>query len=307
MSQDTRDTSLDIAKGFAEILVIFSHLNFAWLAPKTENVLMLILVSLHNTTFFFISGFLFRYSFEKYSLDQLVKKKLYSVFRLFILWGLILGCVHFLLLKGELRYHFFESFNSVWFLGELSAGYFLIVLFKKLIHSDTIISVIWISLFVVGTFISTAVGKVFLFSFIMWIGFQIRNITNKYFGIYAAVWAAAIIVLQMSGRFWVFEVNAQPGYKLLLLELLEIYSSAILIKLVKTIRLNNFLGNFLRYVGKTSIRYYVLHFIIIYMFLSFDKSSPIMSILCFILCLIFPYVIDKCSEFKYGKWINSLF
>ena len=307
MSQDTRDTSLDIAKGCAEILVIISHLNFAWMTPKNENLLMLILVSLHNTTFFFISGYFFRFSFGKYSLNILIKKKLHSVFRLFILWGLILCCVHYLLLKGQLYYHLFESFNSVWFLGELFAGYVLIVCLKKIVHSDIIISIVWISLIVLGTFVSTAVGKLFLFSFIMWMGFQIRNITNKYFGIYALVWAAAIASLQMSGCFIVFEVNVYPGYKLLILEFLEIYSSVFLIKMVKTIHISGMLRKFLVYIGKNSIKYYILHFMIIYLFLSFEMSSPIMSLFCFVICLIFPFVIDKCSNYKYGKWINYLF
>ncbi|PWT26250.1 acyltransferase family protein [Butyrivibrio fibrisolvens] len=307
MTQDARDESLDIAKGIAEILVIFSHLNFAWLAPKTENVLMLILVSLHNTAFFFISGYLFRYSFEKYTLGKLVKKKMYTIFRLFILWGIILGVVHMLLLKGQLSYHFFESFNSVWFLGELSVGYFLIVCFKKIVHSDAIISAIWILLMVAGTFISTAVGKLFLFSFIMWLGFQVRNITSKYLRIYAAIWGLTIVVLQISGHFIVSEVSMQPGYKLLMLEVLEIYSSVFLIKMVKAVRFGDLISGFLTYVGKTSIKYYVLHFIIIYLFLTFDNNSPVLSFLCFVICLIFPYIIDKFSKYKYGKWINSLF
>lgn len=98
----SRHEYLDSAKGIASIIVVLSHIpiyEIDELVPL-KNGLDLMFATLHNPTFYFISGFLFKKSVKKYNKKVLFKSKLLDTIGVFSIWTTIIFSFYYVCKMG---------------------------------------------------------------------------------------------------------------------------------------------------------------------------------------------------------------
>lgn len=170
-----RKQYIDIAKGIAMLLVILSHtisLN-VW----QEGVL----ASLHNPSFFFVSGILFYSSGEKLqngeaTAGDIFRKKLAHVVYPFAIWVLIYSFLEICLgyaLHDAVPAIFdvvLGEVNRLWFLPMIFIAFCFVYVVWILKIDARIILVIWgMSIFVTSLY-SIAISKMLFCSFLVFLG-----------------------------------------------------------------------------------------------------------------------------------------
>ncbi|MCR5502334.1 MAG: acyltransferase family protein [Lachnospiraceae bacterium] len=129
-----RDSSLDIAKFIAVILVVWGHL-----IGGTLSIVKFAITSSHMPVFFVISGYFLSYELKKHSGGTLLKCKIKRLFLPYCIWSLISLCLHSALLLAESKAGFLNGFmqeavdillhsRSVWFLIVLFIAELLLIL-----------------------------------------------------------------------------------------------------------------------------------------------------------------------------------
>ena len=145
----------------------------------------------------------------------------------------------------------------------------------------------------------------------MWLGFnfgeRIEHYANKFFYIYFFLWGIGMTYMILSGRFVFENINNKPGIFILILSVFQIFSAQMLLQLIRFVKLSDFSKNVLCFVGKNSLKYYVLHFVVVYLFSKISRYGIISFSVCFIGCMILPMIVDRLSSKNEFSWIGNLF
>ncbi len=253
LDKESRYEYLDSAKGIASIIVVLSHIpvreinDFKFL----KNGLDLIFATLHNPTFYFISGFLFKESLKKYDIKFLFKSKLLDTMVVFSIWSVIIFCFYYVS-YGWIRALLWKAANTMWFFIPLYIAYMGILLYEKKIFfiKKALITILWFGVFCVMVFVWTVPAKILLYSFIVWIGFNTNFISPKFLGYEIMLYLIFIVILILSNRFYPSEFVSKPGIHNLVFLSLTLLSCRILPEIM--IIMDKYRCRTLSYIGKHS-------------------------------------------------------
>lgn len=130
MSKEKQLLYIDIAKGIAAIMVVWLHF-FGTNTSVFPYALDMICVPL----FFFISGYLFYFSINRYSIIDMIKIKFKHILIPFFLWSTVSLLFNLILSGGSLikeLHRVFLKAESVWYLLALFWVYIIGTLSKKI-------------------------------------------------------------------------------------------------------------------------------------------------------------------------------
>ena len=176
-----RDAKLDYAKAVAAVLVVLSHITVYDYPYKVNEVLDSLYPLFHNSTFYFISGYLFQFSVNKYSLKSILVRKFMDTIVLAILWSSVF-VVFIFFIDGNKEDFFslvWEAGNYMWFFAVLFFGYCAIIVTRWIRINKWVATIIWFSAFLFTITFSSVIGKVFVFSYMMWIGYNTKEINSR--------------------------------------------------------------------------------------------------------------------------------
>lgn len=160
MTQITnRNTTIDILKGIAIILVIYAHcIQFGSGSDYLEsrfffnNLIFKFIYSFHMPLFMIISGYLFYYTIQKHSFKYNLNSRFLGLFVPIILWQTIwifLGGGHYMM-NHNLLYIINSYLNMLWFITSVFLNSLIVLLCNKYAKDSPLLySVIFIvSLFI---------------------------------------------------------------------------------------------------------------------------------------------------------------
>ena len=172
-----RNEYLDVVKGIAIILMIFAHCivsgNGDFFSKKElfwDDILFKIIYSFHMPLFALVSGYLYYFTLEKYSLKNILIKKIKSFLHPIVIFGIY----RYLLMRKSLLFKdmtlskiydfIFFLFDGYWFLWSI-LFITIIVLFVNKFFNDNI--KVYIVFFLLTLIVSTRVLslRIFLYPF----------------------------------------------------------------------------------------------------------------------------------------------
>lgn len=302
-----RKTFYDLSKGIAILIVIFTHVWGLYKANSSiQNSIMVIAASLHNPTFYLISGILFKGTVKKYSKKTIIGDKFLNLFLVFGIWVVIysayLVALNYFIYKQPLNMvsYVLQGINSLWFLPTLFAGMMIILfvewLYKSIFRSSNvwllIIEILWIATIVFFSLYVSSLAKTVAFSYIIWKGYR-QELFSKLNRIENVVWIIAIIYIGIAHPIETVD-NFTPGVKLLFIMGLNICGSTLvpsILKYVTEIKKVQFNPSFLSHFGKNTIYLYILHFGVLYILEMIHKINALECVIGCILCIVFPYLV----------------
>ncbi|STQ89931.1 acyltransferase family protein [Iodobacter fluviatilis] len=154
MSHNYRDDWVDYAKGIGILLVVYGHvirgLIKAGLAIHLSelNFIDAIIYGFHMPLFFFLSGYLFIQSAQRWNSKKLFFNKIDSILYVYIIWSLIQGAVEVMLSRytnagidgASVLSLFWEPRAHFWFLYALFFIFIFIIYFKDWIVKNITIT-----------------------------------------------------------------------------------------------------------------------------------------------------------------------
>lgn len=134
-----RNTTIDILKGIAIILVIFAHCIQFGSGPdylKTQaffdNYIFKLIYSFHMPLFMLISGYLFYYTIQKHSFMYNLKKRFYGLLVPIIIWQTIwILCDYHNPNNHNVLYLFNSYLNTLWFLTSVLLNSLIVLMGNK--------------------------------------------------------------------------------------------------------------------------------------------------------------------------------
>lgn len=142
------NTKISEVKGFAILCMLLGHVIQILSDNYLDNKLFVIIYSFHMPILMFISGYFFRFSVEKYSLQELVKNKCKHILIPIIFWSFPIFLFRFFSLFSS-GHSFSESlctvgmsFFGLWFLWSVFLNSIWVGIIKKVFANNLIIHIV---------------------------------------------------------------------------------------------------------------------------------------------------------------------
>ena len=314
-----RKKYIDVSKGTAILIVLITHV-FGLYAVDSEihNHIMVICATLHNPTFYFMSGVLFYGTMKKYDRSKILKNKFLDLVVVFAVWvviytmyQIILGCTFYV--ENSITGYSVSAINSLWFLPTLFCGMSAIVLLDVLKHckhigiivkNDLLLCMIWLLMILVTAFYSSGMAKIFTFSYIVWKGYLGKS-KKHIVRLDAAVWGinvASVFVLNFAKT----SDMSIPGWRLALILFMFVTGSIIIPKIMERIcekKSESKVIDRLAKVGQNTVYIYILHFFVLYLFEAYGKINLFTCAICYVLCVFSPLAVGHVIK---GKKIDYI-
>lgn len=162
-----RSKVIDISKGIAIYLVVLGHLQI-----EQCNISTILIASCHMPVFFFLSGYFFEKSFNKYTAKEFVINKSKTLLIPYLVWSTValvvnVGLALFLGRSVHVGAEFFDVFinaRSVWFLIVLYFTNIIVFIIRKIVNTNnwlfyTLGVTSWIGMLLLGRIESFSLYK----------------------------------------------------------------------------------------------------------------------------------------------------
>lgn len=287
MELQKREYWIDFIKGIAILLVIICHIRGQYATDEFE----ILIGTLHNPAFYFASGYLYAQTKKKYG-KQLFIKNMMRLLVPFMEWSIIWGILEWVICKVSVINAIIGATQKLWFLAVL----FICTVFASLLDHYQI-SIKWVYLtfvicLVVGVYTSSMIAKILEAMLIFRIGIDWNRFkpTRKMACIPVVFWMIGI-VLMYEGVFDYSDTITPSGYRLLIYLVVCICGGCLMngiaLNSENHITENNF--KLIRYVGRNSLYFYVLHFGGIY-YLEHSQVNMINCVIASIMCMGLPII-----------------
>lgn len=233
MEKDERIKSIDYAKAIASFLVVLSHIRIDHMPQMENNALALFYIFFHNPTFYFASGYLFRFTMERYTKRRIIISKFCDTMVVYIIWGIAITVEHYIVLNdsGELGDSVLYAINSLWFFGVLFAGYIVVMVASLMKIERKLITLMWVGVSLFFMQISTVIGKASFFALIMWIGYNTKALTDRLLKWLVIFFLVVYSVMVCSGKYIIANIISSPGIEISLIYMVMLVSCSIIPKI----------------------------------------------------------------------------
>lgn len=272
---------IDYMKGIAMILVICSHIL------SLNNMCGCIASTIHNPAFYFASGILLaQANLKEFRLFIWSKGK--RLIYPFMLWSFIFGEIYCLIKDVSLINGLINAVNKLWFLPVLMFAFVMISILDKIKIKRIVMIISWLSLIVVSSLLSSMIGKILFFSFLVYIGREFANIeiTKNKIVIMIIIFVFSSIGLFGSGYITIQD-DIVPGYKLVIIFAIS-FVGACMLKEISKVLANLIEIRFLYFIGRNSLYYYVLHYFSLYYMEMVNVSFEYRHIIGIFLAFLIP-------------------
>lgn len=190
MVKDDKPYFINMVKGFAIFLMLYGHC-IQYCAAESEivfyeNLAFNVIYSFHMPLFMLISGYLFYFSFSKYSFQQLLSRRIQSLIQPIICGSILI----FLLTDGIMAVvsrdfgrlfdgGWLEKLSSIWFLWSVLAASIVVAIVYKSISNPVLRVLALIFGSVVVAFFPNAAENLFMYPYFV-VGFYFAQHKNSY-------------------------------------------------------------------------------------------------------------------------------
>lgn len=279
---------VDIAKGIAILFVVIVHIRGLYY----DDGLQITIATLHDPTFFVVSGFLIASSINSdITVKQVIKKKINRLVIPFIIWILIYSITEYILLKQEISVIVLDYINKLWFLPMLFIGLIVTTIVIKFKIPPGIVFLLGIVLSLYFANVSSAITKIIMYILMVLLGANIDRLkkTTTIILLVITFWISSN-ALFISGIITGNDTCSASGVPLMIFLLSGACGALVLIevsKIMSGVRSCDF--TILKFLGKNTLYIYILHFIGL-QYLYFMPQNVINGIIGISLIIMIPLI-----------------
>lgn len=291
---------LDIAKGIAISLVVFAHIYTE--ISKTSSTIQIIIGSLHNPTFFIVSGILVAVTgkdYDKNNILQYVLKRFFDLMIPFLFWCFVYTGGLYIFDKVPLKIGLFDSINKLWFLPILFEAYCILMIVCRWKISWKYVIFIGIILSLFFSFVSSGIAKLFAYPMFFCYGYywykMPKNKRKNLLICAAIVWISLEIWSNMTHVISIEDEITASGWKLFTCFIMNFAGGFTIVFLAEWLErhLSIIFKELLLYLGCNSIYIYILHYIGIFYIQRNIYLGWYDIIISLLLCIFVPLIATK--------------
>lgn len=208
----------------------------------------------------------------------------------------------------------------MWFFPVLFFGYVASIIASKLSVPSTILSMVWLLLFLATGFVYVPISKTILYAFLMWAGYCDASATTPPRRKNAPVLRSLLFLMYLAGmvfsrQFPLDQALSVPGVRYLILHSVTILSCNLLPHWFFFFSQKRFFNgsffhissNILVMLGKSSLYLYILQGIPLILYQNLSNKHLGAAIFCFSGCILFPLMIQYISRIPALSFLDYLF